>query len=93
MMVVGHIGGVGKAVRPTCSWTGRGAHYSDCDLPILVDGPVDHQREHAIVRRLFELELETDTVITASIHRREEWKGRFFEPGHFMKESRGRAAR
>lgn len=52
---------------------------SDWDILVLVDGPVDARREEAITRRLFDLELETDTVLSAIIHSKDEWASRLFQ--------------
>ncbi len=47
--------------------------YSDWDFLILVDGAVDVARTDRIRRALFELELETDQVISSIIRNRNEW--------------------
>jgi hypothetical protein len=39
----------------------------------LLDGPVDHCRTAAIQHRLYHLELETDTVLSALVLRQEDW--------------------
>jgi uncharacterized protein len=52
---------------------GDAAPDSDWDLLVLVDGPVDHQREQTIGRRLFEFELETDTIISVIVYSKEDW--------------------
>ena len=52
---------------------------SDWDILVLVDGPVDTRREEAIVRRLFDLELEIDTVLSVVVHSKEEWASRLFQ--------------
>ncbi len=46
---------------------------SDWDLLILVDGSVDVQRTAAVQRRLYQLELETDTVLSSIVHSKETW--------------------
>jgi uncharacterized protein len=52
---------------------GDAAPDSDWDLLILLPGQVDRQREEALVRRLFELELELDVIISAIIYDQEDW--------------------
>lgn len=52
---------------------------SDWDILVLVDGPVDAQREEAITRRLFDLELETDTVLSTIVHSKKDWASRLFQ--------------
>ncbi len=47
--------------------------YSDWDFLILVDGPVDNNRADRIRRALFEIELDTDQVISSIIRNRNEW--------------------
>jgi predicted nucleotidyltransferase len=46
---------------------------SDWDLLILLDGPVDRHRAAAVHHRLYHLELETDTVLSALVLSQEEW--------------------
>jgi uncharacterized protein len=47
--------------------------YSDWDFLVLVDGPVDTARTDRIRRVLFEIELETDQIISSIIRSRQEW--------------------
>jgi predicted nucleotidyltransferase len=47
--------------------------YSDWDFLILVDGAVDTARTDHIRRILFEIELDTDQVISSIIRCRQEW--------------------
>jgi uncharacterized protein len=47
--------------------------YSDWDFLVLVDGPVDNNRADQIRRALFEIELDTDQVISSIIRDRNEW--------------------
>lgn len=46
---------------------------SDWDLLVLVDGPVTREREQSIRRRLWELEWDSDEVLTSIIHDRQVW--------------------
>ncbi len=46
---------------------------SDWDLLILVDGPVDGERKTTIRHRLYEVEWESDEVLTSMIFSREDW--------------------
>ncbi len=46
---------------------------SDWDLLILVDGPVDGDRKTAIRHRLYEVEWDSDEVLTSMIFSREDW--------------------
>jgi predicted nucleotidyltransferase len=47
--------------------------YSDWDFLVLVDGPVDTARTDRIRRALFEVELDTDQIISSIIRSRQEW--------------------
>ena len=47
--------------------------YSDWDFLILVDGPVDTARTDRIRRVLFEIELDTDQIISSIIRSRQDW--------------------
>lgn len=58
---------------------GEAAPDSDWDLLVLVDGPVDRMREDAIIRRLYQLELETDTVLSTIVYSKEDWDSPLFQ--------------
>jgi len=47
--------------------------YSDWDFLVLVDGLVDTARTDRIRRILFDIELETDQVISSIIRSRQDW--------------------
>lgn len=47
--------------------------YSDWDFLVLVDGEVDTARTDRIRRVLFDIELDTDQVISSIIRSRQEW--------------------
>jgi len=47
--------------------------YSDWDFLVLVDGPVDTARTDRIRRILFEIELDTDQIISSIVRSRQEW--------------------
>jgi predicted nucleotidyltransferase len=46
---------------------------SDWDFLILVDQPLDQDRIVELKNRLYDLELETDTVLTSIVRTRDEW--------------------
>ncbi|HEX9640363.1 MAG TPA: nucleotidyltransferase domain-containing protein [Candidatus Krumholzibacteria bacterium] len=46
---------------------------SDWDLLILVDGPVDSARKTSIRHRIYEVEWDSDEVLTSMIFSREDW--------------------
>jgi len=46
---------------------------SDWDILVLLDGPVEPHRTVAIRRRIFQLELETDIVVSAMVLSHEAW--------------------
>ena len=46
---------------------------SDWDFLILVDQPLDRDRIAELKNRLYDLELETDTVLTSIVRTRDEW--------------------
>ncbi|MBI3976556.1 MAG: nucleotidyltransferase domain-containing protein [Chloroflexi bacterium] len=58
---------------------GDAAPDSDWDLLILVDGPVTREREEALTDRLFNLGLETDTVLSSLVHSKEEWASPIYQ--------------
>jgi predicted nucleotidyltransferase len=47
--------------------------FSDWDFLVLVDGPVDTARTDRVRHILFEIELDTDQVLSSIIRSREEW--------------------
>lgn len=49
------------------------APESDWDILILVDGPVDENRVDAIRHRLYEVEWDTEEVISTIVRNRSEW--------------------
>ncbi len=52
---------------------------SDWDLLILVDGPVDGDRKTAIRHRLYEVEWDSDEVLTSIIFNREDWHSPLYQ--------------
>ena len=52
---------------------GDGGPASDWDFLILVDQPVDRDRVVELKNHLYDLELETDTVLTSIVRTRDEW--------------------
>ena len=49
------------------------SEYSDWDFLVLVEGRVNNDRTDRIRRTLFEIELDTDQVISSIIRDRQEW--------------------
>jgi uncharacterized protein len=47
--------------------------YSDWDFLVLVDGPVDTARTDRIRHILFEIELDSNQVLSSIVRSREEW--------------------
>jgi uncharacterized protein len=47
--------------------------YSDWDFLVLVDGLVDTARTDRIRRTLFDIELDTDQIISSIIRSRQDW--------------------
>lgn len=52
---------------------GEARAMSDWDFLILLDGPVDRVREGRVRRALYDLELETEQLISSIIRSRAEW--------------------
>ncbi len=52
---------------------------SDWNILVLVDGPVDTRPEKAVSRRLSDLQLETDAVLSVIVHSKEDWSSRLFQ--------------
>ena len=52
---------------------GDAGPISDWDFLILVDQPLDRDRIVELKNRLYDLELETDTVLTSIVRTRNEW--------------------
>ena len=46
---------------------------SDWDFLVLVDGPVDDDRVDKIRHRLYEIEWESDEILSAIVRSREQW--------------------
>lgn len=53
---------------------GDASPVSDCDFLILVDNPLDRNLITKLKDRLYDLELEMDTVLSSIIRTREEWR-------------------
>jgi uncharacterized protein len=64
---------------------------SDWDLLVLVDGPCDFRRAEAVQDRLFDLALETDTVLCAIVESEQDWDSSLFRamPFHANVEREG----
>jgi predicted nucleotidyltransferase len=52
---------------------GDASANSDWDLLVLVDGPVDGERVDRIRRRLYEIEWESDQVLSSIVRNRQQW--------------------
>lgn len=52
---------------------------SDWDLLILVDGPVNREREKAVCDRLFEIELASDEVLCPLVYSRQDWASPLYQ--------------
>jgi uncharacterized protein len=57
---------------------GDAAPDSDWDLLVLLAGSVDMERKRAISHRLYELEWETNTVLSPMIREREQWESSLY---------------
>jgi len=53
---------------------------SDRDFLISLSQPLDRALKQAIRRRLYQIELESDTVISSLIHYRQDWEDRSVMP-------------
>ena len=53
---------------------------SDLDFLILLNTDVSKEAKNEIIRKLYDLELSTDAVISSIIHTRKEWKNRAVTP-------------
>lgn len=78
--LLNHIGEVIRQLEPSAQIIlygsrarGDAARDSDWDLLVLLEGPVDHQREDALHSRLLDLGLDTGAVISAVIYGKEKW--------------------
>jgi uncharacterized protein len=52
---------------------GTAVTHSDWDFLILLNKPIDKQLEQIIKDRLYDLELETDTVLSSIIRTKQDW--------------------
>ena len=70
---------------------GDSIDQSDWDFLILLDGEVDDNRTDRIRHRLYEIEWETDEVISSIIRNRKEWNSRAYRsmPIHGVIEREG----
>lgn len=58
---------------------GEAARDSDWDFFILVDGEVDSARTSAIRHALYDLELETDEVLSCIVRSRDDWESPLYQ--------------
>ena len=52
---------------------GEAGKYSDYDLMVLVDGPVNMALKEKILDQVFPLELETGEVLTLIVYNKQQW--------------------
>jgi uncharacterized protein len=64
---------------------------SDWDLLILVDGPVTDERTDRIRHQLYEIEWESEVVLSSIVRNREEWNSGIYQtlPFHQRVEQEG----
>jgi predicted nucleotidyltransferase len=64
---------------------------SDWDLLILVDGPVTDERTDRIRHQLYEIEWESEAVLSSIVRNREEWNSGIYQtlPFHQRVEQEG----
>jgi predicted nucleotidyltransferase len=53
---------------------------SDWDFLVLLNGPLTQDLKSFIIDKLYDLELQTDSVISAIIHTKSEWEDRAVTP-------------
>ncbi len=58
---------------------GEASSESDWDFLILVDGPVNSQRTDRIRHQLYDIELETDEIISSIVNSRHEWNSDLYQ--------------
>lgn len=58
---------------------GDSVSESDWDLLILVDGPISDERTDRIRHRLYEVEWESEEVISSIVRNRKEWNSRQYQ--------------
>lgn len=65
---------------------------SDWDFLILFDIPLTQELKDTVLTRLYYLEIETDTVISAILHTRTEWEDRAVTPLYQIIQKEGKRA-
>ena len=58
---------------------GEAMKDSDYDLLVIIDGPINWQLERIIGDKIYELELETDNVLSLQIISSETWNSRSYK--------------
>lgn len=58
---------------------GEAMEDSDYDLLVIIDGPINWQLERIIGDKIYELELETDNVLSLQIISSETWNSRSYK--------------
>jgi predicted nucleotidyltransferase len=62
---------------------------SDWDLLILLSRPVDRQVSELILERLYNIELQTNSVLSSIVHTKSEWKDRSVTPLYSIIQNEG----
>lgn len=64
---------------------GEAGKYSDYDLMVLVDGPVNMALEEKIIDKIFPIELEFGEVLTLIIYNKQQWNSPLYRAMPFHK--------
>jgi predicted nucleotidyltransferase len=64
---------------------GDAHEYSDYDILILVDGPVDMALEEKMISNVYPLELETGAMLTLIVYSTEQWNSPLYRAMPFHK--------
>ena len=64
---------------------GEAGKYSDYDLMVLVDGPVNMALEEKIIDKIFPIELESQEVLTLIIYNKQQWNSPLYRAMPFHK--------
>lgn len=62
---------------------------SDWDLLILLSRPVDRQVSELILERLYNIELQTNSVLSSIVHTKSEWEDRSVTPLYSIIQNEG----
>jgi predicted nucleotidyltransferase len=64
---------------------GDADEYSDYDILIIVDGPVDMNLKKEILSKVYPLELETGAVLTLIVYSKQKWNSPLYRAMPFRK--------